>query len=116
MPSPVLATNTDGPAPLPPWADEPVVLYKSRAASQFILYGNVGDRMVLPLGDRAELGSLTEFLLRVLLPNFDVVLSYDLGNGVRIEKGFELFAEWPPYKQARAMPPQPRAAVEAMTQ
>ena len=35
------------------------------------------------------------FCKEVLLARFDVVLSYDLGNGTRVEKGGERFAEWP---------------------
>ena len=72
---------------LPGWATELVTLYESAAANQFVLYGNVNDRILLPLGAKLELGGLSDFLLRVLMPRFDVVLSYDLGNGVRVEKG-----------------------------
>ena len=69
---------------LAPWAEEIIALYQSHTASQFILSGNVNDRFLLPLGGgRSVLGGLTEFLSRVLLPRFDVVLSYDLGNGLR---------------------------------
>ena len=84
------ADRRSGRAPspgLPGWAVELVTLYESHAANQFILHGNVHDRFLLPLGDAAALGSLADFLLRVLLPRFDVVLSYDLGNGIRVEKG-----------------------------
>ncbi len=102
--------------PLPPWAAELAAGYESGAHSQFILSGNVGDRM--PLGGApgaAQLGSLPEFLTRVMLPRFDVVLSYDLGNGLRVEKGGETFTRWPRYKEDARLPRQPREAVETIT-
>ena len=37
-------------AALPRWANELMSLYGCDAANQFILYGNVNDRAVLPLG------------------------------------------------------------------
>lgn len=106
----------DMPAPsLPAWSAEMVALYESHAASQFILHGNVNDRFLLPVGEHRGLGSLPEFLLRVLLPRFEVVLSYDLGNGLRVERGGETFSQWPAFKEAPELPKQPRAAVEALT-
>ncbi len=102
-------------ASLPKWASDLIAQYESDAASQFILYGNVGDRMVLPVGERPELGSLQDFLLRGLLPRFDVVLSYDLGNGIRVEKGEEIFAQWPLIKETPQLPRAPRQAIEALT-
>src|SRR5687768_2761346 len=100
---------------LPAWAGEMVALYESHAASQFILHGNVNDRFLLPDGERRKLESLGDFFLRVLLPRFDVVLSYDLGNGLRVEKGGETFGQWPAFKDNPELPKQPRAAVEALT-
>ena len=100
---------------LPAWAAEMVTLYESHAASQFILSGNVDDRFLLPLASGPVLGSLTDFLARVLMPHFDVILSYDLGNGLRIEKGAEAFAQWPAYKDAPELPRTPRPAIETLT-
>jgi hypothetical protein len=102
-------------ASLPSWARELVTLYESNAANQFILYGNISDRLVLPLGQKAVLGDLNDFLLQVLLPRFDVVLSYDLGNGIRVEKGGEIFSQWPTFKETQHLPKAPKAAVEALT-
>src|SRR5688500_15527086 len=110
LPSP---TVTD--LAIPTWATELITLYQSSATNQFILYGNVYDRMALPLGANAELGSLTDFLLRVLMPRFDVILSYDLGNGIRIEKGGEIFTQWPAYKENQQLPKMPRPAIETLT-
>lgn len=110
IPNPVTA-----PFALPDWAQELITLYESNAASQFILYGNIYDRMVLPIGQRTELGSLMDFLLRVLMPQFGVILSYDLGNGIRIEKGGETFGQWPAYKENQQLPKTPRPAIETLT-
>jgi hypothetical protein len=109
------AQSAPSTVPLPEWASELITLYESDAASQFILYGNVNDRLVLPLGAQAALGTLTDFLLRVLMPRFDVILSYDPGNGIRVEKGGELFAQWPSYTEISRLPRAPLAAVEVLT-
>jgi hypothetical protein len=93
-----------------------IALYQSHAASQFLLSGNIDDRFLLPLGGpRAALGGLTDFLGKVLLPRFDVVLSYDLGNGLRVEKGGEAFSQWPAFKESPELPRAPRAAIETLT-
>jgi hypothetical protein len=100
---------------LPPWAKEMIALYESRAVNQFVLHGNVNDRLYLPLGAQASLGGIRDFLLRVLLPRFDVILSYDLGNGIRVEKGGEIFSQWTGTKESPEMPRQPRLAIEFLT-
>lgn len=102
-------------ASLPGWAQTLADLYESNAANQFIIYGNISDRMVLPGPPAARLGSLSEFLLGVLLPRFDVVLSYDLGNGIRVEKGPEMFAKWPHFQESQKDWKAPRPAVETLT-
>lgn len=98
--------------PLAPWAARLVSLYQSHAANQFLLHGNVNDRYLL---DARTLGSLYEYLTRVILPRFDVVLSYDVGNGVRIEKGNEIVTKWPAFKENPELPKVPRAATEWLT-
>jgi len=100
---------------LPSWAQEAIQLYESNAASQFVLYGNVYDQMLIPAGGNGRIGTLTDFLLQVLLPRFDVVLSYDLGNGIRVEKGGEVFSKWPQLQQDSNLPKTPRPAVEFLT-
>jgi hypothetical protein len=74
----------------PAWASDLVLAYESRASNQFILFGNVHDR--LAVGDR--LVSLADFLEDTLLKKFGVVLSYDLGNGLTIERGGEIVGKW----------------------
>ena len=85
---------------LPEWARELVTLYESGATNQFVLYGNIHDRLVLPIGDSVELGSLDDFLLKVLLPSFQVIITYDLGNGIRVPKGEAIFSRWPSPKNS----------------
>src|SRR5215468_7110604 len=105
----------DGQA-LPNWAREMISLYESNAASQFILHGNVNDRFLLTAADQTiRLGSLTDFFLRVLMPRFDVVLSYDLGNGIRVERGTETFAQWPYFEESQKDWRAPRPAIETLT-
>ncbi len=99
------------------WTKELIEFYESNATSQFILHGNVSDRFVLPAkgGDDAKLSGLADFLEEVLLPGFDVVLSYDLGNGVRVEKGGDVFGQWPTFKENQHLPRKPREAMEFIT-
>jgi len=100
---------------LPGWAQKLISLYESHAANQFLLYGNVNDRFLLTSGDKRTLGTLYEFLTRVMMPRFDVVLSYDLGNGVRIDKGGEIVAKWPAFRESPELPRAPRQATEWLT-
>jgi len=100
---------------LPGWARSLADLYESNAANQFIIYGNISDRMVLPAPPAPRLGALPEFLLGVLLPRFDVVLSFDVGNGIRVEKGGEIFSKWPHFQESQKDWKAPRAAVETLT-
>src|SRR5579859_1421527 len=98
------AINAGTKASMPPWARELINLYESNASNQFILFGNVNDQQLIPVESGCRVGSLNEFLLRVLLAHFDVVLSYDVGNGIRVEKGGEIFSSWPEIKQNASQP------------
>jgi len=100
---------------LPAWARALVESYESNAASQFVIYGNISDRMVLPVPAAPRLGALPDFLLGVLLSRFDVVLSYDIGNGIRVEKGAETFSKWPHFQESQKDWKAPRPAVETLT-
>jgi hypothetical protein len=110
-----MSNSVDSLKALPAWAREMIALYESRAVNQFILHGNVNDRLYLPLGAQASLGGIRDFLHRVLLPRFEIILSYDLGNGIRVEKGGEFFAEWTGAKESPELPRQPRFAIEFLT-
>ena len=100
--------------PLPDWASEIVARYESGAAGQFILHGNVADRMLLRLPDGPKLGRLNDYLLDVLLPRFQIVLSYDPGFGLRVERGRELFASWPALKEIGDLPALPLPAIRVL--
>ncbi|HMD40589.1 MAG TPA: hypothetical protein VKH15_14990 [Candidatus Acidoferrum sp.] len=115
MPSPPAAAPRDPSTALPPWARAIAESYESNAASQFVIYGNISDRMVLPGAYGPRLGGLSDFLLGVLLSGFDVVLSYDLGNGIRVEKGPEMFSKWPHFQESQKDWKAPRPAVETLT-
>src|SRR5215472_8607228 len=112
---PAVSVTPPASVALPAWAQEAVQIYESNAANQFILYGNVYDALLVPSGKTARLGTLTDFLLQVLLPRFDVVLSYDLGNGVRVERGGEIFSKWPQVQQDSSLPRAPRSSIEFLT-
>jgi hypothetical protein len=75
---------------VPAWAAELAVAYESGAANQFILYGNVHDRLVVG----GALVNLADFLQDALLSGFGVVITYDLGNGLAIERGGEQVEQW----------------------
>jgi ATPase family associated with various cellular activities (AAA) len=100
---------------LPAWAQSLVERYESNAANQFLLYGNIADSVSLQTPSGPRLGALSEFLLSALLARFDVVLSYDLGNGIRIEKGAELFSKWPAFQESQKDWKTPRPAIETLT-
>lgn len=100
---------------LPVWASELAALYESNAATQFILHGNVHDRFLIDTEKNQQLGSLTDFFLSTLMQRFDVVLSYDIGNGIRVEKGGDVFARWPTFKDSPELPKAPRPAIELLT-
>ncbi len=101
---------------LPKWADEIRSLYLSGASNQFILHGNVGDRVLLvgdddKAGSSARLGNLTDLLVEQLLHKFDVVLTYELGAGVRVAAGDKTFRLWPSGKALERMPKKPAEAI-----
>ncbi len=104
------------PNPLPAWASEIASLYESHAASQFVLHGNVQDAILLPGMGEPRLGKLDEYVLDVLIPQFEVVLTYDLGGGLRVARGQAIFAAWPSApSQGAALPRAPREAIDLLT-
>lgn len=107
--------NTPASPVLPQWAGEIIDLYESGARSQFILHGNVGDRLLSTTGDTTRFVALDTFLRERLLGSFDVVIGYDLGNGIRVEKGGDRFAEWPAAAKEATLAKAPREAVIILT-
>ena len=96
------------PAPqsAPAWAMDLSVAFESGASGQFILYGNVHDRMAV--GGR--LVNIERYIQDELLGSFDVIFSYDLGNGLTVERGAERLAQWVP-AALRTMPQEPLGAI-----
>jgi hypothetical protein len=101
------------PAPdgAPAWARELALAYESGAHGQFILYGNVHDR--LPAGDR--LVNLARYVEDVLLAGFAVVFGYDLGNGLSIERGTDTVHAWRGAAELARLPREPLAAIELVS-
>lgn len=91
----------------PPWASELARAYESGAHGQFILFGNVHDRIAVD----TQLISLAGYLENDLLKGFDIVLSYDLGNGLMVERGGEVIGEWGGSKLEK-LPRDPLAALQ----
>ncbi|MCP5149106.1 MAG: AAA family ATPase [Chromatiales bacterium] len=91
---------------MPSWAEELALAYESGAHGQFVIYGNVHDR--LAVGDR--LLHLVRYLEDELLARFDVVLAYDLGNGLEVVRGGDHVQAWGGAKELRSLPRDPTSA------
>jgi len=101
---------------LPDWAHEVIASYDSGASDCFLLHGNVADRMLIKSSAGGQkLGSLTDFVLDSLLPRFDVVITYDMGAGLRVERGSQTFFEWPTYAENPTLPHRPLDAARTLT-
>jgi len=71
----------------PPWAKELSDLYLAGSSSFFILHGNVHDFVHSPEGPGGPFCTLGEFLAQQVFGVWDLVMSYDLGRGLRAEAG-----------------------------
>ena len=89
----------------PRWAQKLQVAFESGAPGQFIVHGNVNDRM--PSGSR--LVNIDHYIQDELLRDFDVIFTYDLGNGLAVVEGGELLADWVP-SALRSLPQTPLEA------
>ncbi len=92
----------------PAWARELALAYESGAHGQFVLYGNVHDR--LPAGGR--LVNLARYVEDELLAAFTVVFAYDLGNGLTVERGDTLVQQWGGAAELQRRPREPLAAID----
>lgn len=97
---------------LPSWVQTVIDYYNSQAHNQFLLTGNVNDRFGPPQDSTNASVSLADYLQQTVVPRYDVVLRYDLGNGLRIDRGGPLFSQWP---GAETPPRNARPAVEFIT-
>jgi hypothetical protein len=79
---------------LPGWAEQMRDLFRSGSVAQFLIHGNIFD--VVPAGGSAgtRLLSLKAFLEAVMFENYDVVLEYDRGRGIRVIAGGEDWGQW----------------------
>jgi hypothetical protein len=96
---------------LPSWINRIVDLYNSHSCNQFIITGNTHD--LFPSDDKSDLWTLHELIAHRIVPRYNVILSYDIGNGLRVERGAELFAKW--NDRAEAAGQNPRSAIELIT-
>ncbi|MFT5466107.1 MAG: hypothetical protein ACI8UO_001205 [Verrucomicrobiales bacterium] len=103
---------------VPQWSEKIRSLYVSGANNQFILHGNVEDRLVLPAEGKkkAEIGNLIDFLLDRQLAKFDLIFTFDLGHGLRLhsrrsDAGERRYSEWPSAREPQAFPKEPADAV-----
>jgi hypothetical protein len=90
----------------PDWAKELCVSFESGASGQFMLYGSVHDRRPV----RGELINVEDYVRDELLGDFDVVFTYDLGNGLTVARGGERLAQWVPTAM-RSLPQRPLEAL-----
>ncbi|MCE5266430.1 MAG: AAA family ATPase [Planctomycetaceae bacterium] len=71
----------------PAWARELADLYFSGTTCLFILHGNVHDLVHCPEGNEDSYCSLSEFLTTQVFGTWDLVLGYDLSQGLRPQAG-----------------------------
>jgi len=101
---------------IPDWSRHIRSLYLSGAANQFILHGNVEDRLVLPEHEEGfALGDLHDFLTGYQLRKFDVLFTYDLGHGLRVtamtDQGRNVLDSWPSRRGNHPLPKAPRDGI-----
>ena len=79
---------------LPSWAEEMRDLFKSGSVAQFLIHGNLFD--IVPAAGPAgkKLLPLKTFLDQVMFENYEVVVHYDRGRGIRLSQGSDDWGEW----------------------
>ena len=79
---------------LPSWAEEMRDLFKSGSVAQFLIHGNLFD--IVPAAGPAgkRLLPLKTFLDQVMFENYEVVVHYDRGRGIRLSQGSDDWGEW----------------------
>ncbi|WP_422928254.1 ATP-binding protein [Singulisphaera sp. PoT] len=71
----------------PGWAREFSEQYFSETTCLFLLHGNVHDLTWIPEGDGGKYGSLIRFLATQMFGSWDLVLLYDMSQGLRVYAG-----------------------------
>ena len=93
---------------LPTWATEVIASYESQSAGCFLLHGNVNDRLLVsPPNESPSLGNLADFIQKLLLPRFDVIITFDMGFGLRVDRGSDVFSKWKTYADSPQLPHKP---------
>lgn len=90
---------------VPPWAAEIRIAFESGASGQFVVHGNVHDRMA----SGGSIVNVEHYIRDELLSDFDVVFTYELGSGLAVTRGGDLLADWVP----SAMRNLPQSPLEA---
>lgn len=90
----------------PHWATQLQVTFESGASGQFVIHGNVNDRMA----SDGKLVNIDHYIRDDMLKSFDVVFTYDLGSGLVVARGAERLADWVP-SALRSLPQGPLEAV-----
>lgn len=67
----------------PAWAQRVAQAYYSGSASVFVLHGNTFDEVPLENAEYPAFGPLTTFLAEQMFGQWDLVLHYDVGRGIR---------------------------------
>lgn len=80
--------------PFPAWVQEMREIFRAGTVSQFLLYGNVFDLVPYRGEDGLRYLPLKDFLATVLFAQFDVVLYYSRGAGLKALKGQEEFYKY----------------------
>jgi hypothetical protein len=85
---------------MPTWVDTIRAHYGSDASRQFVLYGNTEDvyPLILPakgMGKKEPiLATLSDYLQKELLGEFDVIVTYGAATGIQVLKGKEMTSQW----------------------
>src|SRR5208283_736046 len=77
------------PAWCPGWARELADLYFSGTTCLFVLHGNVHDLICCSEGPDESYCNLAEFLATQIFGRWDMVLGYDLSQGLRPQAGHD---------------------------
>ena len=95
----------------PAWSEKIKTQYLSGASNQFVVHGNVNDRLLLPSSGKKKspaLGNLVDYLVDSQLRKFDLVLTYELGAGLRVARGNDFFQR---LRYSSELPKEPAQAV-----
>jgi AAA+ superfamily predicted ATPase len=79
---------------LPGWAEQMGELFRSGSVAQFLIHGNIFDVIGVEDEQGRRLLSLKAFLESVMFANYDIVVQYDRGRGIRVTKGAEDWGNW----------------------